>query len=143
MLPARNPLGRKTGLSNSKENQTPAAVEDGFLDVPMAKMIFGYGTCMISEWVPDQAQRAALGAGARVRIVMLTKTPIPVKVGVATSLPSDTPDLVNKARYEMIASRLFEEMSGRPWSESTLEEHDFAMLFAKKAVEIACMGVEK
>ncbi len=136
MRPARHPLGRKSGLTNTADLANERATEAGFSPFAAARMEFNHGCAFVSEWIPDQGEREALKSGARLRIITLGKAQIPLRVGVATSLPEDTKDATNPSRVEAVAKHLVEDYGGEAWTEVSAEDRRVAMTTAREIIQI-------
>lgn len=131
------PLGRREDdLVSCEGLAPPRAQQDGFVDFPAAEVHFTFGTAFVSEWTPDKQERAALVAGARLRVLTLGKHPLPLKVGVATSMPGDTAASLDDARLTRIAKRLVQEVSGKDWHEMDPMEQAVSIKQASDACRI-------
>lgn len=129
--PARNPLGRRRGLKASGEFTRDEAKDAGFLTYNSFPVEYLFGSAQVSEWIPDAAERQALGAGARLRVLTLTKTPVPLRIGVATSLREDTITAIDFARFERIARKVV-AVEGREWDMLTPFAQTEAIANARK-----------
>lgn len=145
MRNARHPLGRKAGLNSTADLMPSGAEEAGFLPVIAAPMAFSFGDgrfvdAWAAEFVPDKAERDALAAGSRVRVILLGKTPIPLRVGLATTLPDDTATMVNDERTEIVAQRLSDAHRPGTWINMThierLEAKQVARAVIKTVFEV-------
>lgn len=136
MRAARYPLGRKNGLADTATLTSDDAMDAGFSAYKALPLEYLFGTAHASEWVPDAGERQALAAGARLRILTLTKTPVPLKVGVSTSLPDDTITATDARRIDTIARRLYEDAQGGDWAKASAQEKANAVVLARAVTRL-------
>lgn len=100
-------MGTTTDLASTDALLSRDAKGIGF--TPTFAMALDYvpgGRAFVFEFVPDDAERRALASGARLRVQVLGTIPVPIRVGVATGLKADMPDMIDAARLHRIVARL-------------------------------------